>query len=537
MTKKIISIIISIAFIALCLTIDAFAFSDTVIAPGGTVNSYDDLVAALGGDEGITEIKTVDTGDVVALKLFSDIIFKAPVIIESGKYTIYGSGTVIKRDFTEGDLFVIKGKDTSLVVGNPSGEGEKDDTIFNGEGKNVNGSVFKVEEGAIMEIYYGTVFKNILSSKSGGVLNSDGNVNFTSIDIDNSKSVGMGGAIYSGKNSELFVGYGSVKNCSSDIGGAIATEGKSTLIGVEISSSISTKGGAIYNSGEMKYMSAVISNCSAMKGGGIYNEGNLEYIGGSISECKSENGMGGGIFNTSELNMSGGTLQGNSAKAGGGVYNKGKLTLSKQISITQSKADKFGGNIYNDKDAELNMSSGSFTLGDALYGAGVFNYGIYNLSGGGIYSNIGKIGQGVFNAGSLILSGKGYVDPKNDLFVLIDKNNSHVINILEDWSYENQIIKLSAGYADNNGEYKIDLKEGQKLIDNKSDADLSKRFGVFGDAKIIVTSDGTLKYTPSGVEKNAMMLIFVVLAFVITVTIMVVVITYIENLKKSKIKK
>ncbi len=238
------------------------------------------------------------------------------------------------------------------------------------------------------------------------------------------------------KNLKLANGYNSTTNNSSEAvynigGGLCIAAGASVCLedGVMISHNTATFGGGIYNAGILYVHGSTVigdpskttpasgytgDNCSnygSSYGGGIYNTGKL-YLGYSSENTPAEwNGSivynfsptGGAIYNTKdgEIIMNSGTLKyntnGGSGAGGGAVYNYGLFTM-KNGSIQHNKSnDTVGGGVYNG----YNNSDGA---------------GIFTFAGGTIASNTVSsshsqtgYGGGVFNKGIMYVYGEAVI--------------------------------------------------------------------------------------------------------------------------------
>lgn len=530
MFKKILISLLILFSVFFYLIPTVSAAQETVYADGGTVKNYEELFNALGGESAVSiKYDKNDSSVITHIQIYKDIILKNPLIVTGGEYVIYGSGSRVTFGFEKGDLITVSGENTKLKLGNPNG-GDKDDTVFTANNSNRNGSFLHVENGASAEIFYGTVFKDILNSSSGGAIVNDGKLTLYDCDISNCRSVGSGGAIYN--RSELIVAKAAIKNCSSDLGGAVFSEGDATFISLEISECNALKGGAIYNSGSIKFGSSSVNSCSASEGGGVYNNGSFEMIGGSISGCESEGGTGGGIYNTKTLKLSSGNVDGNSAENGGNIYNGGTLELENRINVNEGKAGLSGGNIYNTASGQINLTGGNITLGTAENGGGIYNLGEIIISGGNISANKADVGSGILNHGKARLSKSGYVDPKNDFFAVLSEENIHALYINSDWIYDRQVIALSCGRYDN-GSYSYDNAVGSVVVINNSDADISKRFSVYKNESLIINQKGIISKAQAKVSKTVIYIAVIAVAFVLTVTVMVTVIRFIDRRKEN----
>lgn len=527
MFRKILISIFAALFVISVLPISLSAAS-VVSVPGGVVTSYDELYTAIGG-EATSVIKKNDKGETVAIQIFENIELAAPVKIISGEYVIYGAGATVTASYKDGSFFEVSGENTILVIGNPEGS-TTIDTTFNGNEISRSGSVLTVDAKAKLVVYSGTVFKNIVTTASGGAVSNKGELILYGGKFEKCRAVVSGGAVYN--EGEAAFAAGSMVECSSDLGGAIYNGGKATFIGTEIETCMADKGGAIYNASEVKFVSSTVSECKARLGGAIYNEKNCELLGGSISNCSSENGEGGAIYNVSELVLTAGSLNGNISKKGGNIYNNGILEMNKNIAISSGKAEN-GGNIYNDTLGKINSKGGSVTLGKADFGGGVFNLGEMALEGANYHSNRANIaGNGILNHGIVNMTKNGYVDPDNDFFVVLSEDNAHALKVLAGWEYDKQIVKLSCGVATETGyEYKESV--GDTLIINQDDTVVIKdRFALYNKNGLILNENGRLAKAP-GNYTEVFYIIGAVAAFAAVVAAIVITVRFFDKKKSS----
>lgn len=527
MLKKVIITIFAVLLIFASLPM-AFSAASAVTVSGGSVTSYEELYAVLGGEE-TSILKKNDEGETVAIQIFENIELSAPVKITSGEYVIYGAGATITASYKEGSYFEISGENTIVVFGNPEGSTTVD-TTFDGKDVSRNGAVISVESKARLAIYSGTVFKNVVSTASGGAVINKGELLVYGGKFEKCRAVVSGGAVYS--EGESVFASGSITECSSDIGGAVYNIGKATFIGTEITKCVADKGGAIYNASEIKYASSTVTECKARQGGAIYNEKSCELLGGSIKLCISENGEGGGIYNAADLILTAGTLESNTAKNGGSIYNNGKLTLERNCSIQIGKA-VYGGNIYNDKQGSIESNGGSITLGKADFGGGVYNLGEMMLVGGNYHSNRANVaGSGILNHGKVNMTNNGYIDPDNDFFVVLSEDNLHALHVLVGWEYNKQIVKLSCGIVTDNGyEYKESVGDTILVIDDDS-VIVGDRFALYNKNGLVISQNGKL-IKASGDLKAVFYIVGAVVAFAIVVSAIVVTVRYFDKKKSS----
>lgn len=489
-------------------------------APGGSVTTYEELVAALGGN-GISYQNGVIT-------LIKDVVLASSVEITSGTYIIVGSGATVKTAF-DGDAFVLSGEGTTFVLGDKTAVENESDLVFDGENTVSTGSFFRVEEGAKLEMYNSVMIKNAAVKSSGAAVYNNGEFIMYGGEMENCRAEKSGGAIYNAGNMTL--ASGNISNCSANQGGAIYSEGKSNFVGTILTGCKAANGGAVFNTGEMQYLSSVITECGATKGGAIYNNGKASVKGGTVSGNSAENGEGGGIFNANELELIGSVLRENNAKNGGNIYNSGNASTGEGFAVVSGKAAEKGGNIYNAELGIFTQNSGSVNLGKAVYGGGIYNLGTYNLNAGGIYANQAQVAEGLLNHGKLVLSNKGYCEKGDDIFVVLTAQNTHAVIVAENWSYTTRPVSVSCGTFEN-GVYKYSHTVKDKLLDIKGKVNVSKRFMLHvTDTDLVLSNEGTLMKAPASVSKTLVTGICAVLAFPLVTAAMVFVIRYFDKKK------
>ncbi|MBQ7780126.1 MAG: hypothetical protein IJ404_06490 [Clostridia bacterium] len=523
MIKKFFSVLFVSLLIILLNPTSAFALEPTSEqnenVPVVTVTTSEELVQALGS----TGVKYQNG----VITLNNDVVLSKSINITSGTYVIVGEGVSIKRSF-DGDMFVLSGEGTSLTLGKQTTETDRIDLVFNGGNDVCEGSVFRIEQGAKLEMHNCVVIKNAKTSVSGGAVYNEGDFTMNGGVFEDCLASSSGGAIYN--VGTLILASGNIEGCSANHGGAVYNEGKATFGGVVISKCNAPNGGAVFNTGELQYLSATITECTAAaKGGAIYNSGKAVITGGIIISNVSKDGEGGGIYNASELEISGSVLSTNTAKNGGNIYNCGNAVTDKGFSVTGGIASKNGGNIYNSELGIFTHSTGVVRLGEAVYGGGVYNLGTYNM-GGAVYSNTAQVGEGVLNHGKLVLINQGYCEKKDDIFVVLTPENKHSIVVAENWAYGSKVY-VSCGVA-KDGKYEYSHSAGNKLLDIKGNVDASKSFELhLTDTKLAVSSDGTLEKIKEPVSKTLTTVICVIFAYPLVTAVIVLAVRHFDKKK------
>ncbi len=211
----------------------------------------------------------------------------------------------------------------------------------------------------------------------------------------------------------------------------IVENGKLNLVNTTIQNCFSMYGGAIniQKNGLVNLSGTTINNCDAYAGGAIYNRGTLNIENSTISGCTCDfSGQAGGIYNAGILTINDGVVIENNGMiessgvsyncSGGGIYNDGTLNMFggsiRNNFMVPSDGVGYGegANVYNASGATFNFSGGEI-LGDgqtiqALQGAGVFNVGTFQMTGGVISNNVvgtfDGSGANVYNAKDAIFN-------------------------------------------------------------------------------------------------------------------------------------
>ncbi|MBQ4064796.1 MAG: hypothetical protein IJD10_01710 [Clostridia bacterium] len=505
MKKLLFSVFLAVSLYAIfSLSVSAAPAS----APGGTVTSYDELKAALGGDE---VVKSEDG----YLLMLSDIRLEAPVVIRSGEYVLRGAGIVITASFDKGSFFEIESGDkTALHLGSLAETGSNDSLTLDGEGKTREGSLVLIDEGATLSLYAGTVLKDNVTSVTGGAVSCFGSLIMYGGSIEGCRSLGAGGAIYA--KGQLILASGIISGCSGEFGGALYNEGTASLAGTEMRECTASKGGAVFNALTLALYSSSISDCSAKQGGCLYNSGESTLEGGQILTCKAENGEGGGIYNTGTLNMKGTYINECAANKGGNLFNEGKAELS-DGQVNRGTADLHGGGVFNAEKAQFTMSGGTLGGGKATYGGCLYNVGTVFLMEGLIVNGKADVGAGALNEGTLCLSDGILVDKKNPIAIVITEDNAHAAQINAPLRPE-RVASLEPVVRVGDA-YRIEYQEGFVLVGGKAMATEIHRFTVAAEngAEWLISASGALK-SPVPLYHRWWFYLILVAAFAVTVT-------------------
>ena len=176
-------------------------------------------------------------------------------------------------------------------------------------------------------------------------------------------------------------------------------------------------GGGVYVNGTLIMKgSSKITDCSAGEGGGLFLFGTCTLQdSSSITQCEARD-YGGGVcvdyYGKSILNINGGSITMNRTRKvsssfghGGGVYVRGNTSTKGKVVMTAGEIS----------DNKAGFNSGSTYEGD---GGGIYNSGIFEMSGGTIKSNNAKNGGGVCisDSGTFTMSGNAKIEADNDVY-------------------------------------------------------------------------------------------------------------------------
>ena len=251
----------------------------------------------------------------------------------------------------------------------------RNNTSSGGGGVQNNG-IFKLNGGEI---------KDNSSGRLGGGVRNDGTFTMTGGGINGNTAANGGGGIFSGRNNELTISGGTIKNnkVSAGNGGGIYTDTHDTktlsLTNTTITGNAATggNGGGIYYNANVTLEGNNINSNTAVTGGGIVFGGPVNTMkSGSISNNTALS-WGGGIqvLSGNTLVLNDASIYGNTAPGDGGINNDGSIRMTGgTIHSNKCKAGNTGGGI------RLGNAAASFTMtGGRIYGNS--GYGIVNMLG------------------------------------------------------------------------------------------------------------------------------------------------------------
>lgn len=397
MFKNSVKFILTISALILIFSLYSSA-SPAADAPGGTVNDAQTMLDALGGE---TAGWLSDTGEVF---LRTDISLTAPITVTGGEIVINGSGCMIKRGFNEGSMFIIE--EGTLTFGDSKNTDLDDTLIINGGDETYSKTEpALIQNGGTIHFYSGTTIENNDASENSGgaVMMNGGTFNLYGGYIRFCKAL-SGGGIYMSDGTFNMTG-GQIKSCAAaqNGGGICVTGGAFTMSG-------GTVGGTVIMD-EYASEPAVQSDAgsSALYGGGIFFESGSHTIGGGVVACNnSEYGGGIAVQPDTELVLYSGSIIYNTAVSGGGIYNLGTAAQA-YTEVAQNNASE-GGGVWNGEKAEYYIQEGIISSNKSSKdGAGIYNRGIFEMSGGSVNYNESQMsGGGAANFGAFRLSGGSF---------------------------------------------------------------------------------------------------------------------------------
>lgn len=244
----------------------------------------------------------------------------------------------------------------------------------------------------------GGEIKNNISGRFGGGIRNDATFIMSGGGVSGNTAANGGGGIFSGRNNELTIIGGSIKNnkVTSGNGGGIYTDTHDTktlmLVNTTISGNVVTggNGGGIYYNASVELESNSISNNSAVTGGGIVFAGknNTMYSGSVANNTATAWGGGIQVLSGNSLNLGEASIYGNTAPSDGGINNDGTIRMTGgTIHSNKCKAGNIGGGI------RLGNAGASFTItGGRIYGNN--GYGIVNALGTVNLENVSSTSNG-----------------------------------------------------------------------------------------------------------------------------------------------
>ncbi|MBE6610537.1 MAG: hypothetical protein E7634_07700 [Ruminococcaceae bacterium] len=388
-------------------------------APGGTVTSADEFVAALGSENAVKVSET-------EIKLKNSIVLQKTIEITNGRYTLKSQGCIIYRGFEKGALFFLNGSSLSqrpsLSLGVAS-------TAMIEEGVEPNLTIDGCKD------IYPKADGSLIMLKGGATLNVYGSTLLT-----NASNTGMGGAVYAELGEHSEVDYSTpleptvllrnckIEKCSADIaGGAVAfvgcydgfNVGSLTVENVSFPANTSVNetgtgaGGSIYAlGGTVNVATATFTENIADNGAAVYiaSEGRMSNITAEYNTAKVSGGVvyvGATNEVDGEVSIENLVAHQNKSEGNGGVITNEGILLGLSLYCTQNECALNGGGIYN--TGVFEMKEGSFMNNDAgVSGGGAYCKGeksVFILSGGEINSNESPFAGAIYSEGAVEING------------------------------------------------------------------------------------------------------------------------------------
>ncbi len=503
-------------------------------APGGSVSNIDELIAAFGVDSFGNPNASVMQEETGEIRLRNSVILQSPIIIKEGSYRLVGGGCTIARGFEEGSLIVLDGSNgqtPSLELernyGSEYGESDEANIILDGNSEDfpvADGSLISVNGGARLTLNSRVLFRNAVSSVSGGALSinsieSSGKVfspevNIFACRINNCRAYD-GGAIYfdgtvSGEGGKLTIEKSFFTDCSAENdGGAIYTVGgRIVLTDVEMSANSAKRGGGAYicSEAELSNMS-MNENTASISGGGLFCGKDSDS--GKICEMSiisimaldnHSEGVGGMLTNEGILVVNGFYSDGNSASGdGGSVYNTGSFAYT-DGSMVNGESGGRGGAVYSASSGIFVMSGGEINSNTALFGGAVYSEGYFEMSGGAVGNNRGGTPE-VIVKGETVMNGSAVVSNKNviGLCIYTDQSGNEVVPVIKlTGELTNKAEQRVAFYRETDSGYKLANAAGMAVFqgDDAFIASAVKVFKVEGSffRSYGIEADGSLFY-------------------------------------------
>ena len=266
-------------------------------------------------------------------------------------------------------------------------------------------SIFIMKDGAV------------LKNNHGGGIATNGKFTMDGGEISGNSANGGGGVMTD--SATVIMNGGEIKGNEAPIGGGVLTHsGKFIMTGGRIVGNTASSGGGVFvwDRGEFTMVGGeIIDNSADSLGGGVYILTSLFTItGGKISGNTALIRGGGvynarvdmvnGVFSNGTFTMDGGEISGNTSWQGGGVYNEYNGMFTMNSGEINGNNSWQGGGVYNDLGT-FTMNSGEINGNTASYGGGVYNANRFTMTGGEISRNSASTGGGVYNTDRFTMTG------------------------------------------------------------------------------------------------------------------------------------
>jgi hypothetical protein len=198
-------------------------------------------------------------------------------------------------------------------------------------------------------------------SDLGGAIRNRENLVIVGCTFDHNAAPFLGGAVFNAANAFATITDSTFSTNTASAGGAIYSDGQTTVERVELLDNEANTGGAIaVDGGTLSVIDSVIRGNIAVDGGAIQNDTGAVTIDNSTIVGNSAEHRGGGLNNNSTMSVRGSTLAANAVTAsgfgegGGAVANANTGTLSMSNStVSGNVAFDRGGGILNNGDTTL----------------------------------------------------------------------------------------------------------------------------------------------------------------------------------------
>ncbi len=240
-------------------------------------------------------------------------------------------------------------------------------------------------------------------------------------------------------------------------------------------------------------------NTATGDGGVIYNSGSITVYGSSFNENSASSyheGNGGAIYNLGDITIDNSSFTKNKAgdgeywqedSHGGAVYNNNKVTITNST-FTGNRA-KYGGAIYNDKDAGLTVQ-GTFKDNTAQTGGVINNHqGTVTVGQGSVFEN----NSATRFDGGAITNDDGTVNIGNN----VTFKNNNACNTEEESGSQNGGAIFSQGY----GNSQIQIGNNVTFEGNK--AEYGGGIGLYVQNDVTIEDNATFKNNQAGQSGGA----------------------------------
>lgn len=269
---------------------------------------------------------------------------------------------------------------------------DTNELVIDGNGHTIDSQgktrFFNIKNGKI--VFKNIHFKNGFSSKKGGALFNNGDIQVISCLFTNNNAL-KGGAIYNEEGSKLnIVDSTFIDNIADEGGLAYNNFGEINCNNsiLKNNSAYSYGGGIYINGGYVKFSNSDLSNNLAFEGGLFYNKGKLQIFNCNFNHNEAKNWIdmysgrdeskGGAIYNCGQLQIKDSTLKCNESEFGGFLSCNGNTNLIR-CSFVENRASR-GGAISILENGELQINECSFHDNNALNGGAIYNEGELNVS-------------------------------------------------------------------------------------------------------------------------------------------------------------